>query len=656
MNNLLKNIICISILLVSISSCQKKQDDKKVAIQVLAETISSDSLSYKEKIEPTSQLVALYRKAGNDSMQKHYLDVLAELYYYTGDIQGAKGCLYQEAEIAKKNNDENGLATAYNNIAIVCDESSQTDSATKYYKLANDRFEQLKDSVFWADGLVNISITYKKTGAYKKAIFAGLQAAEIFGLLDKQEGLSASYSIVGSSFKDLNQLDKALYYHKKALDIRKEEKDSLMIASSLNNIGNVYRHKKNYDTALYYYLDALAIKERTADEITVARTIDNIAELYFEQQEYDKASLYFEQALAIRERDTDLDGYLTTTHRLCRLYLQTGEFSKAKPLAIKARSILEHSNFEKHKYDNALILSELYRTSGNYYEAYNYANSALSLKDSLFSTEMSEQVSRLETEFRTKEQEQQLLFAGKLKKEQEHTINTQKLYIILLFALLCFLIVISYLIYRLSKQRKKAKERVEVLMSELNHRVENNLQVISSMLKLQIASVNDASSKLLLANAKNRVESMWVIHGLLHEQKYTGVVDMHSFITSLAKNLNTTFSESQEDVDFSIDVANIQLATDIAIPLGLIINELLTNIFKHGKCSSEKFVQIQLTRNAKDVYYLIISDNCLKWDVELMKGKESGLGLDLIDTLVSQIGGSWQVVSNVDGTVSAVKF
>jgi two-component sensor histidine kinase len=128
---------------------------------------------------------------------------------------------------------------------------------------------------------------------------------------------------------------------------------------------------------------------------------------------------------------------------------------------------------------------------------------------------------------------------------------------------------------------------------------------------------------------------MWIIHELFQEQSYTGYIKMHQFINALIKNLENTFYEKSAFFDIYVNVDDLHFKTDTAIPLGLILNEWLTNIFKYGKIVGDKgLITLKLAKKDGN-YELTIRDNCAQWDWVSTKG--NGLGLYLVENLSRQL-------------------
>ena len=135
---------------------------------------------------------------------------------------------------------------------------------------------------------------------------------------------------------------------------------------------------------------------------------------------------------------------------------------------------------------------------------------------------------------------------------------------------------------RNEEQIKASLKEKDALLKEIHHRVKNNLQIISSILSLQEAKVDDAVSREILADSRNRIKSMALIHEKLYGSRELSSIDFAEYITSLMSHLSRSYGGNYGRVATRTDVADVALNLDIAIPLGLIVNELVTNSFKHA--------------------------------------------------------------------------
>lgn len=201
---------------------------------------------------------------------------------------------------------------------------------------------------------------------------------------------------------------------------------------------------------------------------------------------------------------------------------------------------------------------------------------------------------------------------------------------------------------------RSLKEK-ELLLKEIHHRVKNNLQVVSSLLKLQSSYVKDEHSLDLLIDSQNRIRSMALVHQKLYQSKDFSEIDFSEYLKQLTEHLFHVFKSRQGDISVVINAADINLSIDLAIPCGLILNELISNSLKYAFPGNNKG-EINISFGQNDgKYEIILSDNGIGFPKELDYRKTKSLGLQLVNTLVGQIDGTISM-ENTAGTTFKITF
>jgi PAS domain S-box-containing protein len=198
--------------------------------------------------------------------------------------------------------------------------------------------------------------------------------------------------------------------------------------------------------------------------------------------------------------------------------------------------------------------------------------------------------------------------------------------------------------HKIDEEKIKAslKEK-EVLLKEIHHRVKNNMQIISSMLGLQTSTVDDPRFNEMMKDSQNRIRSMALIHENLYRSENMAEVNFSEYVSSLVNNIYVSYRHNGK-VQISIDIDNISLDIDTAIPLGLIMNELITNSFKHAfPKNMDGEIKIKLSKLDENRYNLIVQDNGVGLPKTLEITNSRSLGLQLVNILIEQIEGSLKV-------------
>jgi PAS domain S-box-containing protein len=179
----------------------------------------------------------------------------------------------------------------------------------------------------------------------------------------------------------------------------------------------------------------------------------------------------------------------------------------------------------------------------------------------------------------------------------------------------------------------------EILIKEIHHRVKNNLQIISSLLNLQSAYIKDEASIEVFKESQNRVRSMALIHEKLYQSKDMSQIDFSGYVSELVINLFSSYNLDSTLISLHQDIGDIMLGIDLAINLGLIINELVSNAFKHAFPDGKKGNLFISMRRNEQQYQLIVEDDGIGFPMDIDFRKTESLGLQLIVSLVEQIGG-----------------
>jgi len=190
------------------------------------------------------------------------------------------------------------------------------------------------------------------------------------------------------------------------------------------------------------------------------------------------------------------------------------------------------------------------------------------------------------------------------------------------------------------KIRASIKEK-DVLLQEIHHRVKNNMQIISSLLNLQLRSIKDEKVAEIFRESRDRIRSMALIHEKLYQSKNLARINFAEYIKSLVVHLFNTYKINPKTIRIKTELEDVFLDVNSAIPCSLIINELVTNVLKHAFPKGRRGeIRIKLQSNKKRKTSLIVSDNGIGYGNEIDFRSPKSLGLQLVNDLVKQINGS----------------
>jgi two-component sensor histidine kinase len=219
--------------------------------------------------------------------------------------------------------------------------------------------------------------------------------------------------------------------------------------------------------------------------------------------------------------------------------------------------------------------------------------------------------------------------------------------------------------------RKRAEDRLqaslrekEMLLKEIHHRVKNNLQVIASLLDLQAESIQDPAVLHMFQESRNRVRAMGLVHEQLYRSQDLSRISAARYVPDLVNHLLSIYGSTAVAVDTSIQVEDLHLSVDTAIPCGLLITELVSNAFKHAFPSLEarswdggesRQVHVELKADGDERIRLVVRDNGIGLPPHLDWRRTPSLGLQLVDLLSHQIHGSVELDQTL-GTAFTITF
>jgi len=202
---------------------------------------------------------------------------------------------------------------------------------------------------------------------------------------------------------------------------------------------------------------------------------------------------------------------------------------------------------------------------------------------------------------------------------------------------------------------KKSLHEKEVLLKEVHHRVKNNLQIISSILNLQSSTITDQQTLDLLKNSQNRIRSMSLIHELLYQTKDFSTINFSEYIISISTNLFQSYNQNK-NTKLTLELEPLFLDLDLAIPCGLIINEIVTNSLKYAFDIDQTSGEVKIQLSQKDDNVLLkIEDNGKGFPNDIDFRETESLGMQLVVSLIDQIDGEI-ILENINGAKYELQF
>ncbi|PCI97763.1 MAG: hypothetical protein COB15_07070 [Flavobacteriales bacterium] len=205
-------------------------------------------------------------------------------------------------------------------------------------------------------------------------------------------------------------------------------------------------------------------------------------------------------------------------------------------------------------------------------------------------------------------------------------------------------------------ERIKANAK-DLLLKEIHHRIKNNLQIVSSLLSLQVTEIDNPEFKRIIENSKQRISAISLVHEKMYDSDVSGEIFVKPYIEDLVSNISSTYIDENNTFDQDIKIDNFKLDMDVLVPCSLILNEILTNIFKYGfKSNPNPSLRIHVNKKGNEIS-MIIADNGAGIIKKEDNKKRLSLGMKLIKALAIQINANIHIDSSVNkGVCYTIKF
>ena len=283
---------------------------------------------------------------------------------------------------------------------------------------------------------------------------------------------------------------------------------------------------------------------------------------------------------------------------------------------------------------------------------YEYTENLQRLKILFFNETKDQILVEALTEYETEKKEKEIELLNSKNKIQ--TLQSQRQALFFTTGIIGLSLLALILIYLFYIKQKSLKEK-ELLLKEIHHRVKNNLQIVSSLLSIQHRRIKDEQAAEAILESKNRVQSMALIHQKLYENDNLSSLDAKDYVTQLVESIFSSYKINQERIKCYIDIHKVKLDVDVLIPLGLIINELVTNSLKHAfPNSNEGKIDIQL-RKEKDKVAMSVYDNGIGLPPQRELEQSRSFGFRMIRAFAQKLKASLNIVRK-DGTVINISF
>lgn len=494
---------------------------------------------------------------------------------------------------------------------------------------------KLNDRPQLALGLERVGTHQRLLGNKTDALTAILKALQIYEELGQQDKIAAIYIQLGEYQVLDGHYEQAKAYFNRGINLYIQLKDDFQLAVATINLGEAYRLSEVADSAANCFKMALKLNETINEQAIQGYAIGNLGMVSHSMGKYDQAQKELLEAINILT--TLGDPYSVSIYKaeMGQVYIKEQQYHLGENELLAAFQLVKQEQLKESIRDISKMLADFYENQERYQASLRYQKIFQLYQDSLLNRENIQEIEQIKANYEIDKRENEISGLEEKQRQQK-----QISYALAIGGSIFLLLALSLMwSYRKLAERKKTIEKREqekiLLLKELNHRVKNNLQMISSLLNLQSRQFKDHPAKVALTAGKLRVEAMSLIHQKLYQEDFYAQISIKEYMVELVQGLHTAYSG---DVELNFQIHDVQLDIDLAIPLALIINELAVNAFKYAfhdidqPCLTISFIE------EKEQFKLEIKDNGVGMQ-SIDLAVTTSFGLKLVHSLVKQLEG-----------------
>ena len=586
------------------------------------------------------------------------LKLLQDVIWANHRDHSQKALMYNDSAVAlsQRMNSLKEVQTSYYYYGVIYKFTGQYDKALSYLNTYIEYSDSTKNKKAVADGCYQIGVVANIQGNSEKSLEHYHKALSIYRELDYSSGIGFTLSSMGTIYKRTKQYEKAIGIYKEAMALNKKNNRILEIGYNNNNIGSIYGVQGQLDTALVYFKKYLKIAQQLDKDYEKGFAFENIGRVYQGKKMYKLALEYFQKSLALREKLGHLRQLSTTISLIGNVQMSTHQYPSAIRTLNRSLELARQQNLKPQIQTAFKGLSNAHQAAGNFQKALVYHQQYTNLKDSLFNEKITKQLAEMDARFETAQKEKEIALLGSQNQIQELNLekaNRQK--ILIGFCLFAALLILGLLFYLFRQKQRdnaiisRALKEKELLLREIHHRVKNNLQVISSLLDLQSAYIQDENALKAIKQGRDRVHSMALIHQNLYQEDNLMGVAIQIYFDQLIHRLFNSYNVSPQRIKLETQIDNIQLDVDTLIPLGLITNELVSNALKHAFPSERSGLLKISLREEQQQLVLEVTDDGIGFNERPEVAIKSSFGYRLINAFKNKLKAELEI-KNQDGS------
>ena len=598
----------------------------------------------------------IFHEIGNYEDEVNCKVMKASTLMLQGDYNEALKEFKWSAQESKKMSSKQIYSSVLVNIGRIYRVRGEYDTALTYFKNGLAVAKEIQHKFMEGVSYYFIGLVYQDQQKYNLAIENYLVALSMYedqSFNNQRPYLLLSLGLAYQSSKNLNE---SLKYYWKALHELKKINDRWGISELYGSLGSLYIEMNDFDSAWIYQEKARDLFREIHDKAGESNAMNSLGEILIYREKYNDALHYLNEALRLNHEVDNTISRVNILLNLGKCYVHMGSVNKGLKILNRSLEIADSMNFTNERKLLHKELSVAYSKLKSFEKALEHYEIYAALSDSLYRKESNNHFLELEQKYQSEKHEKEISQLKLDNIEQDIIIRKQRSVRNILIIAILFASIIGVLLYRSYAMKKKSDMEKEALLKEIHHRVKNNLQIISSLLNIQTENVTDKNVIGVVKESQSRVKAMALIHQLLYQDKDLTKIDFSTYLPRLVTAVSSIFKMTEQDIEVKIDATNISFDIDMAIPLGLITTELVSNAFKYAFTGKKKGqIEIRLQAVSEKKYQLSVADNGIGLPAGLDFNSLDSMGLRLVKILTNQLMGVFTYQYN-KGSVFIVEF
>jgi len=557
---------------------------------------------------------SIVRGLKNDKESAMILGNFGRYYYSTEVFDSAKYYYSKALELNRKIGDTEGLGLNNYMLGLVADNSGSPTVAIKYFLEAKENFVEINNQFLIANTNNLIGVSFLQLEDYKEAENYFLNALKEFDKLNTPVYKANILNNLGRLYGERdNNHSKSIEFYRTAFNIYVENDVDRGACEAAYNIGSRFRNLANTDSCRFYLTKSLNIAEKIDYQRQISRINGEFSEYYIDLNNLEEARVHNKKCL-----DIALE---------------------------KEYQVIQHEALTRQ--------STIESLSGNYRLALQYLNDGVNLAEEIYNQDILETTKKLETKYQVTQKENENLQLKQKNQQQElRTLRANRRNNLLGLGLGATALLggVAFVSYRNSDKQKK---RIENLQRELHHRLKNNLSLVDAFLDTSEKAIEDEKTIRVMHELKNRIGSIARVHELLVKSDDITKVNLEEYVNQLGTDIMQTFPNN--NIQLFVNVPKtLSLDSTKSFPVGMIINEFITNSMKYAFPDKHGYVRVDINEQNK-VFDMKLSDDGVGMNTNIQMKQSDSFGLRIMHLLTEQLKGKLDLQAE-SGTTLQIKF